>query len=114
MPIGNHGRAAGHGLDHDQAKRLRPVDGEHEGISVAQKLIFFSVPDFADILDERMVQQGLDPLLEIVFVYPIYLGSNFEGDASSFGDLDGPVYPFFGGDAPYKRQILAWCLVEGI
>ena len=48
---GDDRRAAGHGFDHHQAERLRPIDRHQQRDRAAQKLGFILVVDFADIFD---------------------------------------------------------------
>src|SRR4051794_10713993 len=52
---GDDGRPAGHGLDHDQTKRLRPVDRDQQSDSSAQEVRFLVVADFADKVDQRIL-----------------------------------------------------------
>jgi hypothetical protein len=61
----DHGGSACHGLDHDQAERLRPVDRKQQGTGVAQERRLLAVADLADELDERMVEQRLYDFMEI-------------------------------------------------
>src|SRR5918996_2772456 len=77
-PIGDHRRAARHGLDHDQPEGLRPVDGEEQGISVAQKRILFAIADLPPIFDMRIFEQRCDHVLEVATVYGVALGGNFD------------------------------------
>ena len=51
VPEGQHGRAAGHRLDHGEAERLRPVDGEEKRARFAEELDLAAVVDLADELD---------------------------------------------------------------
>src|SRR5688572_10505128 len=48
---GNDGRAAGHGLDHDETERFWPIDGEQQRGRARQKLPFRFIIDLADELD---------------------------------------------------------------
>src|SRR4051812_9882745 len=59
------GRAAGHGLDHDEAERLGPVDGKEERAGGAEQRLLFRVADLADVAHERMVEPRLDLALEV-------------------------------------------------
>ena len=60
---GDHRRPASHGLDHDQAERLRPVDRKKKRGRVAEELRLLPLVDFADELHIRMgVDQRLDDL----------------------------------------------------
>ena len=55
--IGDHRRAAGHGFDHHEAERLRPVDRHQQADRAAEEIGFLAVADLADIFDQRI---GLD------------------------------------------------------
>ncbi len=46
-------RTTGERLDHREAKRLRPVDGEHQGERVAEEFVLLRFVDLADVLDVR-------------------------------------------------------------
>src|SRR3546814_4441658 len=63
---GDDGGARGHGLYHDQPEGLGPVDREEQGERAAQEGGFLVIGYLADELDQRMVEQRLDPLLEII------------------------------------------------
>src|SRR5690606_5271406 len=47
----DHRRAAGHGLDHGETERLRPVDGKEQRPGVAEKSRLVGIADLAEILD---------------------------------------------------------------
>ena len=46
MPEGKNGGAAGHGLYHDKAERLRPVDGKEQRESIAEEFAFWRARRF--------------------------------------------------------------------
>jgi len=54
---GDHRRATGHRLDHRQAERLRPMDGEDEGFGSFQKVALLTLVDLADELYHIVVHQ---------------------------------------------------------
>src|SRR5437764_2462405 len=61
-------RTAGHRLDHDQAERLGPIDGEQQGCGTRQKLLLGLVVDLADQLDFLAVDLWLEALLEVALL----------------------------------------------
>ncbi len=56
---GDHRRAAGHRLDHDEAEGFRPVDREKQRGGIAQEIGFLVVADLADELDAWVSSIGL-------------------------------------------------------
>jgi len=49
--VGDDRRAAGHGFDHDEPERLRPVDRNQEPDRAAEEIRFLAVADLADVFD---------------------------------------------------------------
>ena len=47
----DHGSSASHGFDHDEAERLRPVDGKEQGGCVAEEACLVRFANFADELN---------------------------------------------------------------
>src|SRR5215510_6106806 len=90
---GDHRRATGQGLDHDEAERLRPVDGKEQRVGVAQKLVLVSATDLTEELDKRpgRVQQRFDYLRVIVALLGVDLGGDLERPTRAAGDFDGSV-----------------------
>src|SRR5688572_18941168 len=64
----DHGRAARESLDHHEPERLGPVDREQEHSSVTQEFLLLTVADLTDVLDERVTEQRLDDVLEVVAI----------------------------------------------
>src|SRR5712672_3122145 len=70
----DHGRPAGHGLDHDETKRLWPIDRKQQRSRTRQKLPFRFIIDLAGELDLGPVDLRLEPFLEIVPFSARHLG----------------------------------------
>src|SRR3954453_799296 len=102
---GDDGGAAGHGLDHHQPERLRPVDGEEHGTGIAQETLLHRLADLPYEIDLRLVEQRLDGLLVIGEVRAVDLGRHAQREARAAGDLDGTVEPFLGGCAGGEAQV---------
>ena len=105
MPPGHDRGAARHGLDHHQPERLRPVDRKQQRLGVAQELGFLVVADLADILDQRIGQQGLDFVVEVGPVGLVDLGRDLQAHARATGDLDRPVGAFLRRDPAQEGEI---------
>jgi hypothetical protein len=91
--IGNDRGAARHRFNHDKAERLRPVDGKEQSDRAAQKVRFFVITDFADVIDERVVHQRANDFIEIVLIGPIDFCRDLERDAASYGNFDRAIDP---------------------
>ena len=66
--------AACHCLDHDQAKRLWPINREKKSRSISQEIIFLRIPNFARELYQWIVQSRLNAGLKILLVGPVDFG----------------------------------------
>src|SRR5262249_12821941 len=71
------GSAASHGFDHRESERLRPVNREEIRESVSQKLSLFGFIDFAEELNSRRTEEGLDFGFEIFLIRGINFGGDF-------------------------------------
>ena len=80
--VGNHRCTAGHGLDHDEAERLGPVDRKQQPDCAAQKIRFFVVADLADIFDEWMVHQRANDFIVIFLIRSIDLRGDLHRHAA--------------------------------
>src|ERR1051325_682436 len=88
----NDRRPAGHRLDHDQTKRLRPVYREQQTDGVAQEITLGRFVDLADELDIRVLsQQRADYLVPIRLIRLVYLGRNLEPHPAAGGNFNGSV-----------------------
>src|SRR5260221_9197977 len=69
----DHRRAAGQRFDHNQAKRLGPVNRKQQRRSAAQKLVLALSADFADEFDKRtaLIQQGSDRALKVSPIFVV-------------------------------------------
>src|SRR5262245_21751903 len=101
----DHRRAAGHGLDHDEAERLGPVDGEDKGEGAPEELGLVVVSDLADELDERMPDERLYLALEVLAVGLVYLGRDLQGNPHLLRDLDGQIRPLLRREPAEKREV---------
>ena len=106
-------RAAGHGLDHGKAERLRPVDGKQQRLRLAQELRLLMLVDLADEFDAGAVEQRLDLRPEIGFVGAVDLGCDLQRNAERARDRDGAVGPLLRRDAAEKGDIAAARLSDG-
>jgi hypothetical protein len=59
----------------------------------AQKVRFFVITDFADVIDERVVHQRANDFIEIVLIGPIDFCRDLERDAASYGNFDRAIDP---------------------
>jgi len=89
--------AARHGLDHDQAERLRPIDREQKRLCLAQEFGLAALIDLADELDPRIAQQRCDLFTEIGFIELVNLGGDLQGNAerrmARSGRFSGEIRP---------------------
>src|SRR5205823_14512224 len=53
--VRDHWSAAGHGLDHNESKRLRPINRKQQRVRIAEEFVFLSVTDFTDPFRYRTV-----------------------------------------------------------
>src|SRR6476660_1039242 len=70
--ISDYRRATGHGLDHDQAKRLRPTDRKQQGRGISQEIIFFRKPYLAYKFNTGTIQQRPDAAVKIFLIGTVY------------------------------------------
>ena len=103
----NHRRAAGHGFNHYQTERFRPVDRKNQRIGVTQKILLTPVIDFTDTLDQRIVEQGFYVLVKVLAIGGVNLRGDFKFHAGAFGDLDGAINAFFRRNSPDEGEIIA-------
>lgn len=113
LAVGDDRRAAGHGLDHDQTERLRPIDGEEKGSGIAEKIVLVHFVYFADKIDQRLLQERLDPRVEILFIDWIYLRRDLEFHAEGQGNGDGLLHPLLRRDPAKEGEIAARLRMEG-
>src|SRR5687768_14420939 len=106
MTPSNHRGPGRHRLNHDQPKRLRPVDWEQESQGIPEKTTLFVLVDLANELNKRMVEQGPNHLLEIVLVGLIHLGGDLERNSGTLRDLDGAVGALLWGNPAQKREVI--------
>jgi hypothetical protein len=102
---GEHRRAVGHGFDHDQPERLRPVDREQQRRGIPEKFPFSVLADFTDELDQGIIQQGPDHRFEICLVGRVDLGCDPQRDASALSDFNRMIAPLLGADPSSKMSI---------
>ena len=104
---GQHRRATGHGLDHDQAERLGPIDGESECECVAEEFTFFSIRNFTDELDVLSVDVRLHFCIEVFLSsWPFDLGRNLQRHSTELRHADGFGRSFVASDSSQERQVL--------
>src|SRR5206468_11443349 len=101
----DHRRAAGERLDHDEAERLGPVDGKHEGESLPQEIRLGVLADLSDEFDEGVVEERLDIPVKVDLIDGIHLGGHLELDADSLGKSDGEIWPLLRRYPPEKGQV---------
>lgn len=106
---GENRRATGHGLDHDETERFRPVDGKQKSFRIAEKFRFLA---FADLADELRIaaEQRLDFPGEIFGVDRIDFRRQLELHAGGARDADRQVRPLLPRHAPEESQVTvcAW------
>jgi hypothetical protein len=107
VPKSQHRRAARHGLDHDQAERLWPVDGKEQGARLAKEAALLLLVDLANELDAGLIEQGRNVAPEVSLIGAVDLGRDLERQAHGTGNRDGAVDALFRGYAPKERQISA-------
>ena len=83
---GKHRRTAGHGLDHREPERLRPIDWEQESPRIAQELTLLALINLADELDARLVEERCNLGLEVYLVDLVDFGRDFERKADGVGN----------------------------
>ena len=84
--------------------------GNSSAVGAAEEGGLLRVADLADELDQRIVQQRLDLLAEIVRVGGVDLGGDLQRHAEALGDGDRPVGPLLRRDAAEEGEIAlaAW------
>src|SRR5262249_16040618 len=112
--IGNDGSPAGHRLNHNQAKRLWPINGKEERIGLTQKGVLVVSPNLSYVFHQGILQKRLHHLPEVVAVSSVNLAGNLEWHAYLLGNGNGLFHPLLWRYAPQKRQVRARCLPEGI
>ena len=100
-------RAAGHGLDHGKAERLRPIDGKQQRLRLAEELRLLMLVDFADEFDAGAIEQRLDHRAEIGFVGAVDLGCDLQRNAERARNRDGAVGALLRRDAAEKSNVVA-------
>ena len=101
------GRATGHGLNHDQAEWLRPVDGKQQGSRIAQKISLIVFADLADKFDIGICQKIADLRFEVVAIGIVDLGCNPQRHSGLASNLDGPIDSFLRRDSTQKGQVIS-------
>ena len=101
----DHGRAAGHGLDHDETEGLRPVDGEEQRPRAPEKRCLVGLADLTDELDQWIVEQRHHHALEVLPVDGVHLGRDLQRHAGPPRDLDRHVRLLLGRDATQEGQV---------
>jgi len=99
-------RAARHGLDHDQTKRLRPVNGKEQRIRIAQKFFFTGIAHLAQKLNQRMVKEWTNFVLHVPAIFFVDLSRDLERHSCAFGDLYRSIRTFFRRNSAKKQQVL--------
>src|SRR5688572_202299 len=106
VPPGEHGGAAGHGLDHGEAERLGPVDGKKERRRIAEKGGLVLLGELADELD-RPAEQRCNAAAEVRLVHRVDLGGDAQRDPGAARDLDGALQSLLGRDPSEEGEIAA-------
>ena len=103
---GDHGRAAGERLDHHEAERLRPLDGEQRAAGALVELDLGLVVDLAaevDVVGEvRLDLRGEELALRAL----VDLAGHDEALVEAAGHLDGRVRALVGGHAADEQQVV--------
>ena len=86
-------------------KLLLPVDRKKKTGGIAEEFVLLRVSNFANKLDERMIEQWFDHGFKIFAIRAIDFRGNLQWNARTFGNLDGIVQTFFWGRASQKRKI---------
>src|SRR5262249_26450530 len=84
--IGNDGSPAGHRLNHNQAKRLWPINRKEKRIGLTQKGVLLPFPNLPHKFHQGILQKWLYYFLEVLAVGPVNLGSNLERHARLLGN----------------------------
>src|SRR6185503_7060682 len=94
--IGYNRRAAGHGFDHHEAERLRPVDRYQKADRATEEIGFLAVADLADEFDQRIgLDERGDQFVIVFLVGAIDLGRDLERNAAPGSDTDGAIHALF-------------------
>src|SRR5271166_2008604 len=110
-PEGEHWRRASHGFDHDQAKRLWPIDWKQQRARFPQEACLVALADFAQELDARSREKRCDRLSKVRYVRLVDLGGYLQRHAQGARDLNGPVGALLPRDPPEKGEIAAARLI---
>jgi len=103
----DHRRAARHRLDHHEAERLRPVDGEQQRAGAAEEGGLADVLDLPDEFDERIVEERRDDALDVLAIVCVDLGGDAQRHAHALGHLDGDLGLLLRRQPAEERQVLA-------
>src|SRR6185312_7740292 len=104
---GDDRRPLTHRLDHHEAERFGPVDGEQKRRGVAEKLSLFMVANLTDELDQRMIELRANHVLEIFLVGRIDLRGDLQWEPDLFRNFDRPIWALLGRDAAEECEIAA-------
>ena len=105
--IGQHGRPAGHRLDHHQSERLRPPDGIEESTGAGEELQLLGMGDLAQVL-EIGVEVGPDVHVEVLVLPRLaHLGGHEQADAGLVGRLHRPVGALARRHPPEEEEVVA-------
>src|SRR5207248_1160205 len=104
---GDNRCAAGHCLDHDQTKRLRPVDWKQQSCRGAEKVFLRLLVDLAGELDLLAIDQRLESLFEMAPVRSRYFRCDTERHAGCPCNPNRRFRSLFSGKTAEKCKILS-------
>jgi hypothetical protein len=104
--IGDDGRAARHGLDHDETERLRPVDRKQQGGGAGKEWLLLCIIDLADELDFLAIHVGLEMFLEVRGLGARYLRGDAQGLPRGARNADRVFRTLLRREASKKRNTI--------
>jgi hypothetical protein len=102
---GDYRRSAGHRLNHDEPKWLRPIDGEQQRRRPSQQVPFGLVVELADQPDLPAVDQGLEAFLVVARLRERDFCCDAQLHSSRARQPDRGLRPLFPGQPPQKGKI---------
>ena len=110
----DHGRPAGHRLDHDQAERLLPLDREEGHARVLEQLDLLAVRHLAEVLDP-VAEVRLDELLVVLALLRLApLSRDLERHPRLHRDRDRAMRALVRAHATEEEEVVAAVRLAGI
>ena len=74
---------------------------------MTQEFLLLAVADFTDVLDERVTEQRLDEILEVIAIDSVDFGRDSKRQPDALCDLDRAIDALLGRHSPDEGEIVA-------